>query len=99
MFQGLVDETNVERAHLISRIKDLARRQRELSRSVTELATELRAAQADSPQAAEINQRREFATRAFQEAQRTIRYACEAPAGLDARLGQFARALQERLGG
>ena len=99
VFQGLVDETNVERARLIVRIKEQARRQRMLSRSVTDLASEWRAAPADSPQAADIQQRRDFATRAFQEAQRTIRYACEIPASLDARLGQFARTLQERLGG
>ncbi len=99
LFQGLVDETNIERARLIARIKDLSRRQRELSRSVIDLASELRAIPPESPQAAEITQRREFATRAFQEAQRTIRYACEVPATLDSRLGQFARTLQERLGG
>ena len=99
LFAGLVDATNAARGSLIARIEQLAARQRDLSHMATHLATEVRAAPPDAPATAELIQRRDFATRAFQEAQRTMRYACEAPATLESRLGQFARTLQARIGG
>jgi hypothetical protein len=34
---------------------------------------------------------------AYQESQRTLRYACEAPVQLESRLGDYARALQAAL--
>jgi hypothetical protein len=42
-----------------------------------------------------LQQRHDFTARNFEEIQRTIRYACETPVELDARLGAWARALQE----
>jgi len=42
-----------------------------------------------------LQQRHDFTARNFEEIQRTIRYACEAPVALDARLGAWARVLQE----
>jgi hypothetical protein len=36
-------------------------------------------------------------TRAFESTQRTMRYACEVPVQLEARLGRYARFLQARL--
>lgn len=97
VFQGLVDETNLQRGRLMARIRELARRQRDLSQVATRLAAELRDAPADKAVTDELAQRRDFATRAFQDAQRTMRYACEVPPALDARLGQFARTLQGKL--
>lgn len=96
-FSGLVDATNQERSQLIARIEGLARRQRDLTHIVTQLTSEVRDAPPGTPEAADLIERRDFATRAFQEAQRTMRYACEAPASMDIRLGEFSRILQGRL--
>jgi hypothetical protein len=97
-FQGLVDESNTERDRLIVRIKELAHRQRRLSQAATEIAAELRDAQPDDPGTADLVQRHDVVVRSFQEVQRTIRYTCEAPANLEARLGRFARVLEAQLG-
>ena len=43
----------------------------------------------------DVQQRYNFTARNFEEIERTIRYACETPVQLDARLGAWARALQE----
>ena len=43
----------------------------------------------------DLQQRHDFTARNFEEIQRTIRYACQTPVELDARLGAWARALQE----
>ena len=42
-------------------------------------------------------QRLAFVIREFEEAEQTLRYACEAPVALEARLGAYARALQKAL--
>jgi hypothetical protein len=42
-----------------------------------------------------LQQRYNFTALNFEEIQRTIRYACEAPVALDARLGAWARALEK----
>ena len=47
----------------------------------------------------DLEQRRFFATKAFQDAERTLRYVCEAPVRLEARLGAWARALEAALPG
>ena len=103
-FAGLLDETNRQRSEVIGRIKDLAERQRNLANLVTRLTTELdqTAAPADpqSPEAVQRNdlvQRWTFTSRAYNELQRTMRYACEVPGQLDARLGAYARALEAGL--
>jgi hypothetical protein len=98
-FAGLLEETNRERADLIDRLKQFARRQQSIAEIVARITTELRAIPPDSQgdaadRRAELEQRRSFTTRAFEEAQRTVRYACEAPVQLEARLGAYARALQ-----
>jgi hypothetical protein len=46
-----------------------------------------------------LQQRHDFTARNFEEIQRTIRYACETPVALDARLGAWARALQQSASG
>ena len=96
-FQGLVDATNEERGRLIARIEELGRRQRGISASVVQLQAQLADATPGTPAYDSLVQRRDFSTRVFQETQRTMRYACEAPTTLDARLGQFARTLQDKL--
>ncbi len=99
VFRGLLEETDRERADLIERLKQIGRRQRELAALVSRLAEELRAISADSDGEAadkriDLQQRHDFTARNFEEVQRTIRYACETPVELDARLGSWARALQ-----
>jgi hypothetical protein len=99
VFRGLLEETDRERAGLISQLTQMGRRQRELAELVGRLADELRSVPPDATgEAAEkrvdLQQRHDFTARNFAEIQRTIRYACEAPVELDARLGAWARALQ-----
>jgi hypothetical protein len=99
-FQGLLEETDRERATLIAELKEIGRRQRELADLVDRLATELKSIppNAEGEAAArrvDLQQRHDFTARNFEEIQRTIRYACETPVELDARLGAWARALQE----
>lgn len=99
-FCGLLAESDRERAGLIEKLKEIGRRQRELADLVAELATQLNAIPADATGEAaarriDLQQRHDFTARNFEEIQHTIRYACETPVELDARLGAWARALQE----
>jgi hypothetical protein len=99
IFRGLLEETDRERAGLISRLTQMGRRQRELAELAGRLAEELRSVPHDATgEAAEkrvdLQQRHDFTVRNFEEVQRTIRYVCEAPVQLEARLGAWARALQ-----
>jgi hypothetical protein len=98
-FHGLLEETDRERTALIEQLKQIGRRQRELSDLVARLATELKSIPPDATGEAaarrvDLHQRHDFTALNFEEIQRTIRYACEAPVELDARLGAWARALQ-----
>jgi len=100
VFRGLLEETDRERAALIQELKQIGRRQRELADLVARLATELNAIPLDARGEAavkriDLQQRHDFTARNFEEILRTIRYACETPVELDARLGAWARALQE----
>jgi hypothetical protein len=100
VFRGLLEETDRERAGLIEELKEIGRRQRELADLVARLATELNSIPPDARGEAaakriDLQQRHDFTVRNFEEIQRTIRYACETPVELDARLGAWARALQE----
>jgi hypothetical protein len=95
VFRGLLDETDRERTELIEKLKQIGRHQRELAELVGRLAEDLRALPAGAnAERLDLQQRHDFTARNFEEIQRTIRYACEAPVGLDARLGAWARALQ-----
>ena len=100
VFRGLLEETDRERAGLIEELKEIGRRQHELANLVSRLATELNAIPSDArgedaAKRTDLQQRHDFTARNFEEIQRTIRYACETPVELDARLGAWARALQE----
>ena len=99
LFTGIVDETNRQRSEVMARIEELTRRQRELGDLVAKISAELQAVPADAQgdaavRRAEIVQRRDFVIRSFEETQRTMRYACEVPVELEARLGDYARTLQ-----
>jgi len=104
LFLGLLDESNRERADLIGRLKEIGRRQRELALLVIRLGTELKAIPSDAKgdaarQRVDLQQRYDFSALNFEDVQRTIRFACEAPVALDARLGAWARALQSTASG
>jgi hypothetical protein len=99
-FRGLLEETDRERSALIGQLKEVGRRQRELADLVARLASELNSIPPDAQGEAatkriDLQQRHDFTMRNFDEIQRTIRYACETPVQLEARLGAWARALQE----
>lgn len=101
-FAGLLEETNRQRADLIERIQTFARRQRELADIAARAGEDLRKIPPDATgEAAErrqdLEQRRHYVSKAFEENQRTLRYACEVPVQLESRLGAFARALQAGL--
>lgn len=101
-FAGLLEETNRQRAELIERIQTFARRQRELADIAARAGEDLRKIPADATgeaveQRQDLEQRRHYVSKAFEETQRTLRYACEAPVQLESRLGAFARALQAQL--
>ena len=98
-FSGLLDESNRERGALIEKLKEIGRRQRELTGLVARLAGELKAIPPDAVGEAaarriDLEQRHDFTEMNFEDIQHTIRYACEAPVEIDARLGAWARALQ-----
>jgi len=98
-FSGLVEETNRSRGEVIERIKDLAERQHNLARLIARLTDELDAMPAEpegdeAPARVELQQRWTFTSRTYDDVQRTMRYACEVPTELYARLGAYARALE-----
>jgi hypothetical protein len=98
-FTGLVEETNRERSEIIDRLKDFGQRQRNLSDLISRLTAEhdaiaIDAKGDDAARKLDLEQRLVYTTRAFQGLQSTIRYACEAPGQLEARLGAYAHALQ-----
>jgi hypothetical protein len=99
-FLGLLEETNRERAGLIEQLKQIGRRQRELADLVAKLAAELNSIPPDATGEAalkrvDLQQRHDFTLRNFEEIQSTVLYACETPVELEARLGAWARALQQ----
>jgi hypothetical protein len=101
-FAGLLEETNRQRSELIARIQDFARRQRDLADIASRAGEELSkippdATGDDAERRKDLEQRRQYVSLAFQESQRTVRYACEAPVQLESRLGEYARALQAAL--
>jgi hypothetical protein len=98
-FAGALEETNRQRDAVVEQIRRFARRQRDLAEAVRRLEAELRAAPADAAPAAraELEQRHAFAAKSFADAERTVRYACEAPVRLEGRLGAYARALAAAL--
>jgi hypothetical protein len=100
VFRGLLEETDRERADLIERLLQMGRRQRELADLVARLGDELKSVPPEATdQRLDLQQRHDFTARNFEEIRRTIRYACETPVVLDARLGAWARALQQAASG
>ncbi len=102
VFAGLLDETNRERSEIIVRLKELGRRQHELADIAARAGEAMRAIPADATgdeaaRRSDLEQRFTFVTQAFENTQRTMRYACEAPVRLEARLGRYAEAVKDHL--
>lgn len=97
LFSAIVDQTNDMRSLLIARIEQLGLRQRRMGDVVARLSTEADETPATDRRHADLAGERDFDIRAFQETQHTMRYACEAPANMERRLGAFARELRTLL--
>jgi hypothetical protein len=99
VFAALIDQTNVERAEIIERLRGIARRQRTLTEMTSRVTAELRALPPDAPaaQREEVVSRRAFLIREYEDIERTIRYACDAPVQMEAKLGTLAQVLQRGL--
>lgn len=95
-FAALFAETDRQRADLIEQVRRFTRRQREVAALAGRLTSELNALPREgaAEARAELEQRRFYATKAFEDADRTLRFACEAPVRLEGRLGDYARALR-----
>jgi hypothetical protein len=94
LFSALVDQTNDMRSILIKRIEQLGRRQRGMGDVIANLSTKVDTTPETDPKRVDLAGERDFDVRAFQETQHTMRYACEAPANMERRLGDYARILQ-----
>jgi hypothetical protein len=102
-FAALVDQTNEERDTVISRLKALGARQRSLAKRIESDEAALQATPADAggdaaAERAGIAERHDLLVRSYHDIGETIRYACQVPSDLDARLGAYARALAGQLG-
>jgi hypothetical protein len=99
-FVGILAETNRERTEIIERIKELGRRQRGIADQVSRLSDQIGAIPPDTKpddaqRIADATNQRNLLTRTFDETRHTMRYACDVPTQLEARLGIYARALQK----
>jgi hypothetical protein len=97
LFGALVDQTNDQRQIIIQRIEKLGHRQNEMGQVISDLDNKVDAAPEGNPDRADLVGKRDFDIRVFRETQFTMRYACEAPANMERRLGQFARVLMSKL--
>jgi len=103
-FVAIVAEVNRERSDVIGSIKDLTRRQRDIAALVAKADSDLAAipetAQGeDAAKRDEALQRKTFLARTFEDTRKTMRYACDVPAQLDARLGAIAQQMQANVAG
>jgi hypothetical protein len=96
LFAGLVEQIDAQRSEVIARLHAIGRRQRGLADATSLLTGEIHALAPDVPgeRRDEMVGRRAFLIRQYESVDRTIRLACEVPAELEGRLGQFARVLQ-----
>ena len=95
LFSAIVDQTNDERTTLITRIKQLGVRQRRMGDNIARISTEVDTLLPTDPHRTELIGERDLDVQAFGETQHTMTYACEAPASMDRRLGEFAKILQK----
>jgi|BEDMetMinimDraft_2_1075160.scaffolds.fasta_scaffold00987_4 hypothetical protein len=97
---ALVAATNEERGTLIERLKDLGHRQRLLAQRIEEdeeTLTHSSDATLTADDRAGITERHDLLVRSYHDIGETIRYACQAPTELEARLGAYTRLLASYL--
>ena len=97
LFGALVDQTNDQRSILVKRIEQLGHRQREMGDVISKISNAVDASPATDPNHDDLVGKRDLDIRVFKETQFTMRYACEAPANMERRLGAFAKALEAKL--
>lgn len=97
LFSAIVDQTNDERSVLIRRLEKIGRRQLAMGEKIAALSNEVDVLKDGDPKRDDVVGARDFDVRAFGETQHMVRYACEAPAAMERRLGVFARDLQAKL--
>ncbi len=97
LFGALVDQTNDQRSILVKRIEQLGHRQREMGDVISKISNAVDASAATDPGHDDLVGKRDLDIRVFKELQFTMRYACEAPANMERRLGAFAKVLEEKL--
>ncbi len=97
LFGALVDQTNDQRSILIQRIEQLGHRQREMGDVISKISNQVDASPPTDPGHDDLVGKRDFDIRVFKETQFTMRYACEAPANMERRLGAFAKVLETEL--
>ncbi len=97
LFSAIVDQTNDERSVLIRRLEKIGRRQRAMGEKIAALSNEVDGLKDSDPKRDDVAGARDFDVRAFGETQHMVRYACEAPAAMERRLGVFARDLQGKM--
>ena len=96
LFTGLVEETDRQRPEVIAKIRGMAQRQVNLNGTIQKVNDELSATpESEGAKHDEILQRRGFLQRDYDSLDKTLRYACQIPVDLEARLGLFAKTLQE----
>lgn len=100
LFGAIVDQANDSRDTVVDRIDMLSRRQKMLGDLIASIDKQVSAVPANAvgavaEQRTDLAGQRDFNITAFQDAQRTMRYACDVPAAYDRRLGILARALQK----
>jgi hypothetical protein len=97
---GLVAATNEERGDVITKLEDLGHRQRLLAKRIEDdeetLAHPPPTLAADDR--AGISERHDLLVHSYHDIGETIRYACQVPPELEARLGLYTRLLASYLG-
>lgn len=102
LFSGLFQSVSDQRRKTMDQIKEFTRRQKALADKVSEITGQITAIPADaqgdaSVKRAELMEQKTYAAKAFEGAERTVRYACEIPSDLEGRLGAYARAIEAAL--
>ncbi|HET6520010.1 MAG TPA: hypothetical protein VFG47_09340 [Geminicoccaceae bacterium] len=106
LFAGVLDTINRERSEIISGIKRFARRQRALGGEIAEVNAALRelereegggTAEERAARRREIEERRDWSVRIFDEREGSLTYLCEQPVLLDQRAFALAREIAAHL--
>ncbi len=98
VFAELLRHSNVERSKVLAGIKRFAKQQNELAEKISLISEEMRQTRSEDDaetkqRLEELEEKRTWALRVFDERQKMITYLCEKPVEIEQRLGALARAL------